>query len=353
MTARDGSLGSADLLVQALSGQSHRRRNALTGRWVLVSSHRTLRPWSGQHEAAGREARPDYDPACYLCPGNTRADGTRNPVYENTFVFANDFPALTKPRHVASVGNDLFAAAAVGGECRVICYSPRHDLSLGDLPPPAAIEVVRCWRREFRALDEQPDMAYAVIFENRGELMGASNPHPHGQVWATSTLPDEVVDELAHQRAYYERHGRPLLVDYLQAEQREGTRLVHQNANWVALVPFWAVWPFELMVLPRRPIPGFESMTPEEEVSLAAILQSVIVTYDRLFDVQFAYSMGWHPRPAGPWTHPEWVLHAHFYPPLLRSAHVRKFQVGFELLGMPQRDLTPEAAAEKLRVVVR
>ncbi|MGH8286182.1 MAG: UDP-glucose--hexose-1-phosphate uridylyltransferase [Steroidobacteraceae bacterium] len=344
-------MSSVEALTRALSARSHRRRNALTGEWVLVSPQRTLRPWLGQRETPVPVARSAYDPDCYLCPGNARADGVRNPPYDGTFVFTNDFPALTPAADSISGAHELFGAQTVSGECRVICYSPRHDLSLGDLTNEAAVSLVRNWRAQFAELDARNDTAYTLIFENRGDMMGASNPHPHGQIWATSVLPDEVERELERQSAYRTQHGRRILEDYLEAEIRIGSRIVRTTEHWVALVPFWAVWPFELLVLPRRQIASFDEITPEEEMGLAKLLGSVVGMYDRVFDVPFPYSMGWHPRPSDRRHAAAWTLHAHFYPPLLRSSTVRKFQVGFEILGMPQRDFTPESAAERLRAV--
>jgi UDPglucose--hexose-1-phosphate uridylyltransferase len=342
-----------DILSASLPTQSHRRRNALTGDWVLVSPHRTQRPWLGQHENTAPAIRPRYDPSCYLCPGNMRANDMRNPAYEHTFVFANDFPALEPATATASVSQQAgpFAIESVLGECRVICYSPRHDLSFGELESSDAVAVVRCWRHQFEELDGRDSNAYTLIFENRGEAMGASNPHPHGQLWTTSVLPNEIERELRQQTSYRREHGGALLSDYLEAEVSLGTRIVLMNEHWVALVPHWAAWPFELLILPRRPLDSFSGMQPMEEVTLAALLRAVIGTYDRVFDAPFPYSMGWHPRPRGTGDEAGWILHAHFYPPLLRSAHIRKFQVGFEMLGMPQRDLTPEAAAARLRAV--
>jgi UDPglucose--hexose-1-phosphate uridylyltransferase len=332
---------------------SHRRRNALTGEWVLVSPERTLRPWQGQHEQSPPLVRSAYDPHCYLCPGNQRASGAINPSYTQPYVFLNDFPALNAVSDASARADELLMAQPVSGECRVLCYSPRHDLSLGDLPGHEMLAVVRAWRTQFAELDARRDLAYVQIFENRGETMGASNPHPHGQIWATSIVPDEIERELQNQRSYRATHGRSLLIDYLQAELAAAERLVTSNAHWAAIVPYWAVWPFELLVLPRRPVAAFDELEAREEESLAGLLQSIVATYDRLFDVPFPYSMGWHPRPSRTAADSGWVLHAHFLPPLLRSATVRKFQVGFEMLAMPQRDLAPEAAAARLRELVR
>lgn len=328
---------------------SHRRRNALTGEWVLVSPHRTLRPWQGQQEAAPPATRRSYDPQCYLCPGNKRANGAVNAVYVQPYVFANDFPALDAAGDANAKGEGLFASEAVSGECRVLCYSPRHDVSLGELSPAGAVAVVRAWRTQFAELDARSDLAYVLMFENRGEMMGASNPHPHGQIWATSIVPDEVEHERHNQQAYHAAHGRPLLIDYVQAELAARERVVLSNPHWVALVPYWAVWPFELLVLPRRAIAAFDELRTDEDESLAKLLQSIVGVYDRVFEVPFPYSMGWHSRPSRSHAAAGWTLHAHFFPPLLRSATVRKFQVGFEMLAMPQRDLTPEAAAARLR----
>jgi UDPglucose--hexose-1-phosphate uridylyltransferase len=334
-----------------LAMHSHRRFNALTGEWVLVSPHRTLRPWQGKEESPPASAAPAHDPDCYLCPGNARAGGARNPLYDGTFVFTNDFPALTVAPATRSPPHELLTAEGVTGECRVVCYSPRHDLSLGNLTFDAARAVVRCWSAQFRELDAREDIAYVTIFENRGDLMGASNPHPHGQIWATSVVPDEVEREDRCQAGHFARRGSALLADYLAEELRLGTRILTANDHWAALVPFWAVWPFELLVLPRRNVASLDELREGEEAALAGLLRRVIATYDGLFGVPFPYSMGWHGRPSDGRPREGWVLHAHFYPPLLRSASVRKFQVGFEMLGMPQRDLTPEAAAERLRAV--
>lgn len=334
-----------------MDASSHRRRNPLTGEWVLVSPHRMQRPWQGAQEAANSVARVAYDPQCYLCPGNVRANGARNPQYGQTFAFTNDFSALSAEFSAQVFDDGLFASSPVNGECRVLCYSPRHDLSLGELPLESIVAVVTLWREQWIELAAKDSIAYALIFENRGEMMGASNPHPHGQIWATGVLPDEVEKELKQQRDYFQTRGQPLLLDYVNKELQLNQRIVCRNQTWVALVPFWAAWPFELMLLPTRSVSGFDQLSSEEQGDLAQLLQQVSKTYDALFGVPFPYSMGWHARPCDGQAHDEWILHAHFYPPLLRSASVRKFQVGFEMLGMPQRDLTPEKAVEMLRNV--
>lgn len=332
----------------------HRRRNALTGSWVLVSPHRTDRPWLGQTDSPASAPRAAYDPGCYLCPGNARAAGAVNPRYTGAWVFPNDYPALLPdPAPVSYADDPLFGAATVGGECRVVCYSPRHDLSLGELGDGEVAAVVATWCAQWRELDRRDDLAYALIFENRGEMMGASNPHPHGQIWATGVVPDEVEREHAAQSRYRATHGRALLADYLAAELARDERVVATGEHWVALVPYWAVWPFELIVLPRRAVAGFDELASGEQSDLARVLKRVVAIFDGVFDAPFPYSMGWHPRPGDGRVTEGWVLHAHFYPPLLRSATVRKFQVGFEMLGMPQRDLTPEAAAERLKAAAQ
>ncbi|MCS6828369.1 MAG: UDP-glucose--hexose-1-phosphate uridylyltransferase [Caldilinea sp.] len=328
----------------------HRRRNALTGEWVLVSPHRTKRPWQGQVEKSAEEARPAYDPNCYLCPGNTRAGGRRNPHYTTTFVFDNDFAALLPdgPRGEVGVG-ELFQAQAETGVCRVICFSPRHDLTLPEMEPVDVRRVVDVWAEQIEALGARPDINYVLVFENKGAIMGCSNPHPHGQIWANYTVPVEPSKEDMQQRLYFERHGRPLLIDYLAQELEIGERVVLQNRHWVVVVPYWAVWPFETLVLPRRHTLALPELSGDERDALADILKRLTTRYDNLFETSFPYSMGWHGQPTDGQRHAHWQLHAHFYPPLLRSATVKKFMVGYEMLAMPQRDITAEQAADRLR----
>ena len=327
----------------------HRRLNALTGDWVLVSPHRTARPWQGQVEDIAPERRPAYDPSCYLCPGNNRAGGARTPEYTSTYVFDNDFAALmadTPPDQHDEQG--LLVAESERGICRVVCFSPRHDLTLGQMQPADIRRVVDTWTDQYTELAGLDWVNHVLIFENRGAMMGASNPHPHGQIWANQRLPNEAARELQQQQRHAAQ-GRCLLCDYLAVELKDGERIVCQNEDFVVLVPFWAVWPFETLVLPRRHSGAFPDLTEHERDGLADILGRLARRYDNLFGVTFPYSMGFHQRPTDGAEHPEWHLHGHFYPPLLRSATVRKFMVGYELLAQPQRDITPESAAQRLR----
>jgi len=336
--------------VSPLQEVSHRRLNPLTGEWVLVSPQRMRRPWQGQMELSCEAPAPAYDPSCYLCPGNGRASGERNPSYQGVFTFDNDFAALTRDASNGRIDEDgLLVAQSESGRCRVICFSPRHDLTLSRMTADEIAQVVETWASEYRSIGALENVSYVQIFENRGEAMGASNPHPHGQIWATQSLPNEIAKETATQRDYLTRKGSCLLCDYLALEEKSGERVVCANEHFVVLVPFWAIWPFETLVLPRRHLRSFEDFDAGDSRALADILKRLTSRYDNLFETPFPYSMGFHQRPTDGGAHEGWHFHAHFYPPLLRSASVRKFMVGFELLGSPQRDLTPEAAAERLR----
>lgn len=333
-----------------LADHPHRRLNLLTGEWVLVSPHRTKRPWQGQTEKLPPDTRPSYDPTCYLCPGNTRAGGIVNPAYTHTFVFENDFAALMPAEvtgHVDVAG--LLRAEPVQGVCRVLCFSPRHDLTLAEMPVSAIRPVIDMWAEQTRELAGRPYIGYVQVFENRGAMMGASNPHPHGQIWAAERVPNEPAKEARQQAAYFAAHGRALLLDYGALELQAAERIVCANDEWIALVPFWAVWPFETLVLPRRPAATLADLDGARRDALADILKRLTTRYDNLFEAPFPYSMGWHQRPCDGGEYAGWLLHAHFYPPLLRSATVRKFMVGFEMLGEPQRDIPAEAAAARLR----
>jgi UDPglucose--hexose-1-phosphate uridylyltransferase len=337
----------------------HRRMNPLTGEWVLVSPHRSQRPWLGQVEKIPPENLPHYDPDCYLCPGNSRAGGHINPVYQKTFVFDNDFPALLRPTGSAEIGAQnlvdsvedgrLFRALPESGICRVVCFSPRHDLTFPELPKSQAAEVVETWVYETRSLETVEDICYVQVFENKGALMGCSNPHPHSQIWATSLIPNEPVKERIAQEEYLTRMDSCLLCDYLAVELGQNQRIIYSNDHFTALVPFWAVWPFEILFMSNRHTASLLDLDFSEVQALAEVLQHVTTKFDNLFEISFPYSMGFHQRPNDGKSHPGWHLHGHFYPPLLRSATVKKFMVGYEMLAMPQRDLTPESAAQKLR----
>lgn len=338
------------LLQQQLT--SHRRLNPLTGEWILVSPQRTLRPWQGQLERSSPPPPPAYDRDCYLCPGNERANGAHNPDYNATFWFPNDFSALDEHAlRPQSAGEGLLVAEAESGICRVLCYSPRHDLTLATMNIESVRTVVDLWVDQHRELSRRGDIAYVQIFENRGESMGCSNPHPHGQLWATETVPNEPAKEQAGQLTYSTEHSSCLLCDYIALEMQRRERVVIENEEFIVLVPFWAVWPFETLVIPKKHLRDFAELTNPQRLGLADVLQEITVRYDNLFETPFPYSMGFHQRPMDSKDHAEWHFHAHFYPPLLRSASVRKFMVGFEMLGSPQRDITSEAAAETLRRV--
>ncbi|AJY45494.1 UDP-glucose--hexose-1-phosphate uridylyltransferase [Martelella endophytica] len=335
--------------MNSFTDHPHRRFNPLTGEWVLVSPHRAKRPWQGQVEDDVLPQMLEHDPDCYLCARNTRINGAVNPDYKHTFVFENDFAALTPDAPAESFEDGLLKAEGESGVCRVICFSPRHDLTLARMAVDDIAKVVDTWVEQYQDLGAMPDINHVQIFENRGAMMGCSNPHPHGQIWASRSVPNEPAKETENQRAYYEKNGKPLLMAYLEQELAHRERILFENASFVVLVPYWAVWPFETMVLPKRHIRSMEEMTASERMDLAEAMSKTTIRYDNLFRTSFPYSMGFHQRPTDGEAHDEWVMHAHFYPPLLRSATVKKFMVGFELLGGPQRDLTAEQAADRLR----
>ncbi|HEY8314964.1 MAG TPA: UDP-glucose--hexose-1-phosphate uridylyltransferase [Candidatus Baltobacteraceae bacterium] len=325
----------------------HRRRNPLTGDWVLVSPQRTQRPWQGEIESNAAVNVSHYDPACYLCPGNERANGTRNPQYRDAFVFTNDYPALVPRATTAHAEHPLLDARSESGTCRVICFTPRHDLSIATMGIEAIRGVVDLWREQ--SIELRADGAVSVqIFENHGAMMGASNPHPHAQLWANATVPNELDKETRMQHAYLQEHDACLLCDYVALEIERGERLVYANDAFAVIVPFWAAWPFETILVSRTHRSDLASLRFAERAALADAMETVVRRYEGLFNAPFPYSMGVHQQPFDGVEHTEWHVHAHYYPPLLRSAAIRKFMVGYELLAQPQRDLTPEEAAATL-----
>ena len=331
-----------------LQNQPHSRKNILTGEWALVSPQRNKRPWQGKREKVKNINKEPYDAKCYLCPNNTRSNGRKNPDYQDTFVFENDFPALlkTNSKYQTKV-EDLLYGKAVSGECRVICFSARHDLSLAEMDLPAIEKVVDLWATQAKELGQNYN--WVQIFENKGEIVGCSNSHPHGQIWASDFLPNEIIKEGSQQLRYYKLHKSPMLLDYLRLEQTQKQRIVEENDYWIVVVPYWAYWPFETLVLPKRHVLGLPDLSKEERSSLAEILKKLLTRYDNLFQTSFPYMSGWHAAPHDGKNNEHWQLHAHYYPPLLRSAKVQKFVASYEWLAQAQRDITAERAAELLR----
>ncbi|NIA31203.1 MAG: UDP-glucose--hexose-1-phosphate uridylyltransferase [Actinobacteria bacterium] len=332
------------------SDHPHRRYNPLTGNWILVSPQRTKRPWQGKQETPSQYERSRYDSNCYLCPGNLRANGQQNPRYTSTYIFSNDFAALLP--HVPPAPappHPLMQTQSVGGTCRVICFSPRHDLTLPEMQVEEIEKVVHVWAEQITELGEK--YTWVQVFENKGAIMGCSNPHPHGQVWAGMGLPNEPFAENREQGNYFRKHDSVMLLDYLHLESEQRERIVVENKHWLVVVPFWATWPFETLLLPRRHVLRLPDLSDEEHSSLAAILKKFLTRYDNLFNISFPYTMGWHGAPTDDEDYNPWQLHAHFYPPLLRSATVKKFMVGYEMLAEAQRDITAEQAAQRLRKV--
>lgn len=335
-----------------LQDYSHKRYNILTGEWVLVSPHRAKRPWQGQNETVSNAHRPTYDPNCYLCAGNTRVNGAMNPNYKDVFVFTNDFAALqtTSPKFVVNEG--LFIAESEQGICKVICFSPDHSKSLADMAVADIDTVVKAWQEEYLELGSNDMINYVQIFENKGAVMGCSNPHPHGQIWSQSTLPNEVDKKDKHQQAYYNDNKRSLLGDYLKQELEAKERIIYQNNDFVVLTPFWAIWPFESMIVPKKQFSNITQISDKERVSFAEAISKLTKAYDKLFETSFPYSSGIHQSPTNGAANEHWHWHMSFYPPLLRSATVKKFMVGYEMFGSPQRDITAEQAAERLKHLI-
>ena len=328
----------------------HRRLNILTGEWVLVSPHRTKRPWQGKVEDLPKDNRPDYDPKCYLCPTNNRADDDTNPDYRESFVFKNDFSALLEDTPSESYNqDDLLVAQSERGICKVISFSPKHHLTLPELSVAEITKVINLWQAEYQSLSENPWIKYIQIFENKGEIMGCSNPHPLGQIWAQSELPVEIIKENERQKAYFDLHKKSLLGNYLALELEKNERIIFENEAFAVLVPFWAVWPYETMIISKRHVQNITAFTAQEKELLAEAIKVLTTKYDNLFENSFPYSAGMHQAPVNNGDHPEWHWHIHFYPPLLRSATIKKFMVGYEMLANPQRDITPEYAATRLK----
>jgi UDPglucose--hexose-1-phosphate uridylyltransferase len=331
---------------------SHRRYNILTGEWILVAPHRTKRPWQGQQESKVEKNAIEHDPNCYLCPGNTRANGSVNPDYKSTYTFVNDYSAMTPDIPDLSENNSaLIRAESEKGICRVVCFSPKHNLTLAEMDHADLMNVIHAWQEEYKTLGANPLINYVQIFENKGEMMGCSNPHPHGQIWAQQSIPGEPAREQEMQLGYYTKENKPMLLDYVNLELEKKERLIFENESFVALVPFWAIWPYETMIIPKRHIRHILELNEKETSDYAGAIKAVTVKYDNLFHVSFPYSSGIHQSPTDLNPHDEWQLHMHFYPPLLRSATIRKFMVGYELLAEAQRDITAETSAAILRAV--
>ena len=330
--------------------QSHRRYNPLTGEWILVSPQRTKRPWQGKVEEIVPDRRPEYDESCYLCPNNERANGKKNPSYSSTFIFDNDFSALKSDASEFSVNeSDLLIAKSERGICRVVCFTPKHNLTLAELKLNEIVEVIKTWQKEYSTLGSQPFINYVQIFENKGEIMGCSNPHPHGQIWAQETIPNEPTKEQFYQQKYLKEKGATLLSDYINLEKEKKERIIFENESFILLVPFWAIWPFETVIISKRVINNILQFDEKEVEQFAGIIKIATVKYDNIFNTPFPYSAGIHQAPTDGLKHDEWHFHMHFYPPLLRSATIKKFMVGYEMLAEPQRDITPEISAEILR----
>ena len=335
-----------------LQDYSHKRFNILTGEWVLVSPHRAKRPWQGQNEVVNNKKRPAYDEKCYLCAGNTRINGEVNPEYHDVFVFTNDFAALQNDSPKFAVNDGLLKAQSETGICKVICFSPDHSKSLADMLPEEIQKVVFAWQKEYAKLAKVPTINYVQIFENKGAVMGCSNPHPHGQIWSQSTIPNEVAKKHTQQLNYFNEKNRSVLSDYVQQELRVKERIIYDNDDFIVLVPFWAIWPFETMIIPKKQKESILDLNEKEALNFAEAISVITKVYDQLFNTSFPYSSGIHQAPTNGLDNSHWHFHMSFYPPLLRSATVKKFMVGYEMFGTPQRDITAEQAASRLRNLV-
>ena len=336
-------------MTKDFNDNPHRRYNILTGEWVLVSPHRTKRPWQGKNEEPSQFSQVTYDENCYLCPGNTRASGETNPKYTKAYAFTNDFSALLKDVPEESFNNGLLRAEAESGICRVVCFSPNHSLTLPIMEVEDITEVIHLWQKEFQELSANKEISYIQIFENKGEVMGCSNPHPHGQIWAQRSIPEEILKKTQHQKEYWDTHKKSLIAEYLRQEIELQERILLENDHFVALVPYWAVWPYETMIIPRRKVKHITELSDKEALSFAKIIKSLTIKYDNIFKTSFPYSAGIHQAPTDGGSYDEWHMHMSFYPPLLRSATVKKFMVGYEMFANPQRDITAEQAAKTIR----
>ncbi|QLE03025.1 UDP-glucose--hexose-1-phosphate uridylyltransferase [Galbibacter sp. BG1] len=336
-------------MANTINNKPHRRYNILTGEWVLVSPHRTKRPWQGKKDKKTALQKETYDPSCYLCPTNERASGDTNPDYKGTYSFVNDFAALLPNIEEEKYENGLLKAETETGICKVVCFSPNHALTLPLMENEAITNVVKLWKKEYVELGAQEAINHVQIFENKGAVMGCSNPHPHGQIWSQSSIPEEVLKKQEQQKNYWEQKKRSLLQDYLEQELELNERILVTNEHFVALMPYWAVWPYEAMIIPRKHFQDIGQLNEAEEIAFASIIKKLTIMFDNLFETSFPYSSGIHQRPTDGEEHPEWHFHMSFYPPLLRSAEVKKFMVGYEMFANPQRDITAESAAENLK----
>jgi len=339
-------------MKENLQNYSHKRYNILTGEWVLVSPHRAKRPWQGQNEIVSNVVRPSHDSSCYLCAGNTRINGEKNPNYEDVFVFTNDFAALQSDSKSFSVNDGLIKAESEQGICKVICFSPDHSKSLADMDVKDIDKVIKTWQEEYTSLGANESINYVQIFENKGAVMGCSNPHPHGQIWSQSTLPNEVDKKNKQQQKYYNKNQRSLVGEYLSQELEIKERIIYENNDFVVLIPFWAVWPFETMIVPKRQYSNITEISETESLSFAEAISVITKAYDKLFECSFPYSSGIHQSPTNGKSNSHWHWHMSFYPPLLRSSTVKKFMVGYEMFGSPQRDITAEQAGERLKKII-
>ncbi|WP_299767883.1 UDP-glucose--hexose-1-phosphate uridylyltransferase [uncultured Dokdonia sp.] len=335
--------------MASLQEHPHRRFNILTGEWILVSPHRTKRPWQGKSETPALLESISYDSTCYLCPGNERAGGVINPKYKAPYAFTNDFAALLSNTSSETVQNGLLLAKGEQGECRVVCFSENHSLTLPLMEVEDIEKVISLWQEEYATLGGKQEINHVQIFENKGPIMGCSNPHPHGQIWSQSTIPEEVVKKTDRQSSYWKEHGRSLLGDYINQELETNERIIFENEHFVVLVPYWAIWPYETMIVPKRKVAAITDLTAVEKMSFAEAIKRLTIKYDNIFKTSFPYSSGIHQAPTDGEKHPEWHMHMSFYPPLLRSATVKKFMVGYELFANPQRDITAEQAAATIK----